>query len=470
MRSSLSTAEHGVWTRPPAYLRAMRSARFAVPLLAASLVAISRSAAQLTSQPRAQQVAQAPCPDGVAAGSRCLTGRDSLGAYFWLVMPAAWNRTLVVHAHGGPELGEPKQSRASEDLTRWSIWTRAGYAYAGTGYHEAGVAVHSAAADLERVRLLFVREFGAPTHTILHGQSWGASVAAVAAESYPTANGRLPYDAVLLSSGVLGGSSQSYDFRFDLRVVYQAVCGNHPRADEPTYPLWVGLPLTATLTRAQLATRVDDCTGVRLDASQRTPQQQRNLDDILGVTHIPERSLIAHLNWGTWHFQDIVFRRLGGRNPFTNDGVRYVGSHDDAALNARVFRTRADSAARADFAADADPQGRIAVPVMTMHGINDPTAFVELESVFRETMRRRGNGARLVQLFSDHDDHSYLSDAQYVTAMHELLQWVKRGTRPTPSRIANQCRVVAAAFMPEVGCRFLPNYTPQPLRQRAAAR
>ncbi len=448
----------------------MAPARLSFPLLAALFASSTPSPAQPIPRPVAQRAAEAPCPDGVATGSRCLAGRDSLGAWFWLAMPPAWNRTLVVHAHGGPELGEPKQARASDDLIRWSIWTRAGYAYAGTGYHEAGVAVHSAAADLERVRQLFVQEFGAPEHTILHGQSWGASVAAVAAETYATANGRGPYDAVLLTNGVLGGGSRSYDFRFDLRVVYQAVCGNHPRADEPAYPLWVGLPLTATLTRAQLATRVDECTGVRLDAARRTPQQQRNLDDILGVVAIPERSLIAHLNWGTWHFQDIVFKRLGGRNPFTNATVAYVGSHDDAALNTRVFRTSADSAARADFASDADPRGRIGVPVLTVHGVNDPTAFVELESVFRDTMRRGGSGEWLVQLFSNDDDHSYLSDAAYVTAMHELLQWVEQGNRPTPSMVASRCRVVAAAFAPEVGCRFLPEYTPRPLDARVRLR
>lgn len=164
--------------------------------------------------------------------------------------------------------------------------------------------------------------------------------------------------------------------------------------------------MTATFTRVQLATRVDECTGVRLDAAQRTPQQQRNLADILSVVRIPERSLIAHLNWGTWHFQDIVFKRLDGRNPFTNVSVNCTGSHDDAALNARVFRTCADSTARAAFAADADPRGRRSVPVITVHGIKDPTAFVELESVFRDTMRRGGSGERLVQLFTNDHDHS----------------------------------------------------------------
>jgi alpha-beta hydrolase superfamily lysophospholipase len=413
------------------------------------------------------QAAPATCPEGVAIGSRCLSGRDSAGAYYWFAIPPQWTGTLVVHAHGGPELGDPKADRVAADLARWSVWTRAGFAYAGTGFHQGGVAVRSAADDIARVHQLFVSQVGAPTRTVLHGQSWGASVAARAAESN---GGRVPYDAVLLTAGVLGGGSQSYDVRFDLRVVYQAICGNHPRADEPSYPLWQGLPLTSTLTRAELANRVDACTGVRKPASERTAQQQRNLQDILGVIAVPESALLSHLNWGTWHFQDIVFRRLGGRNPFGNTTVRYAGSRDDAALNARLFRAAPEPAAQAEFRTDADPVGRIDVPVLTMHGIHDPTAFVEMESVFRETMQRGGSGDRLVQLYTDDREHSYLSEAQYVTAIRALLAWVERGAKPTPAGVAAQCRAIEPVFEPATGCRFLPDYVPRALGSRVPAR
>jgi len=154
-----------------AYRVAMSPARLAFPLLA-TLLAGSTSLAAQTVQPVAQPAAEAPCSEGVLAGTRCLARRDSLCAYFWLAMPPTWNRTLVVHANGGPELGQPKQGRASDDLTRWSIWTRTGSGYAGTGYYVAGVSVHSAAADLETVRRLFVTAFSAPKLTIVHGQSW----------------------------------------------------------------------------------------------------------------------------------------------------------------------------------------------------------------------------------------------------------------------------------------------------------
>ena len=203
------------------------------------------------------------CPTGLPAGTRCLGGRDSAGAYYRIAIPAGWQGDLVVHAHGGPTLGAPQAERVDEDLQRWSVMLRAGYAWAGSSFRQGGVAVLSAAEDTERLRRLFVDHVGTPRYTVLHGQSWGASVAARAAERYGNASPgqREPYDAVLLSSGVLGGGTRSYDFRLDLRAVYQALCHNHPRDDEQAYPLWQGLPAAASLTRAQLTRRVNECLG-----------------------------------------------------------------------------------------------------------------------------------------------------------------------------------------------------------------
>lgn len=60
--------------------------------------------------------------------------------------------------------------------------------------------------------------------------------------------------------------------------------------------------MDAKLTRAELAERVDACTGVRKPVAQRTEQQKANLATILNVIRIPEGSLIGHLNWATWLF------------------------------------------------------------------------------------------------------------------------------------------------------------------------
>ncbi|WP_284619174.1 alpha/beta hydrolase [Aquabacterium humicola] len=404
------------------------------------------------------------CPAGLPATVRCLGGRDRAGAFYLIAMPADWNGRLVVHAHGGPFLGAPTAKRIEDDLTRWAIVPRAGYAWAGSSFHQGGVAVRSAAEDTERVRGLFIRHVAKPKLTLLHGQSWGASVAAKGAETYTAGQ---PYDGLLLTSGVLAGGTRAYDMRLDLREVYQVLCRNHPRPDEAAYPLWMGLPEGSTMTTAELAKRADECLGLGRPAAQRTPEQAQKLKTIVDVLHIPERAVMGHLNWATFHFQDIA-RRSGGKPVFGNVDARYRGSADDATLNAAVARTATDAAALARFADDTDPTGRIPVPVLTVHGIHDPTAFVEMQHTFAQTMAAAGRGDALVQTFTDDHEHSYLSDATYVALLDALVRWVETGAKPTPQQVSDGCRRAQAAF--PSSCRFVPDYRPSPLDTRVTPR
>ncbi len=423
-------------------------------------------------EPASREVAPVSeaCPAGMPADARCLRGIDSMGAHFIIAIPAQWNQVLVVHAHGGPPL-EAKRSRADEDAKRWAITVKAGYAWAASVYRQGGVAARSAAEDTERVRRIFVQHVARPRLTILHGQSWGAAVAARGAEMYTTSAagraGRSPYDGVLLTSGVLAGA-RSYDFRLDLRVVYQHFCGNHPRADEPQYPLWMGLPPGNPLTPAELTRRVEECLGGRGAGAKPTPEQARKLKAIADTIRVPESSVGAHLRWATFHFQDIVQKRTGGANPWSNERVRYQGSGDDEALNAKAPRYRADPAAAAAFFADMDGDGRIAVPVLTAHAIGDPTAMVEFSSAFRERMRRGGSEARLVQSFTDDKEHSYLADPDYPALFAELVDWIDHGRKPTPASVAQRCKAMEATFGP--GCRFRTDYQPPSFESRVPAR
>ncbi|OAK67012.1 hypothetical protein A3K87_05230 [Variovorax paradoxus] len=419
----------------------------------------------------------AACPSPVREGTRCYTGEDGAGALYWIAIPGGWannaNRVLVMHAHGGPETGPPKLERSEEDLKRWAVTVKAGYAWAGSTYRRGGYGVTMAAEDTERLRQIFVRHFGQPHRTLLHGQSYGAGVAAKAAELYAPAGGaKSPYDGLMLTSGVLGGGNSAYDFRLDLRVVYQYVCHNHPKPDEPQYPLWMGLPLDSKLTRADLAARVKECTGVGLPAAQRTPEQAARLKTILSVVKIQERSLLGHLTWATWLFQDLVQKRLGGRNPFGNIGAVYSGSADDAALNAGVLRYAADPQAKGALAADSQPTGRTSLPTVGLHAIDDPTAFVELESSYRRIRDAAGTGSLLVQSFSSEREHSYLSDSEYPALFAALLDWIDKGEKPTPEGLAQRCRALMPRFDTDGrnGCHIQPQWQPPALESRVPSR
>lgn len=410
-----------------------------------------------------------PCPQGVGEKVRCYNGQDSQGAFYWIALPERWNQVLVIHAHGGPDTSPPTLLRPQDDLKRWAVLVKEGYAWAGSSYRRGGYGVTMAAEDTERLRQIFVANFGAPQRTLLHGQSYGGAVASKAVELFATSeNGKSPYDAVLLTSGVLGGGVNAYNFRLDLRVVYQYYCHNLPRKEEPAYPLWMGLPADMKLNKEELVARVDECTGWSQPREKRTTEQQRKLDNIVHVLKIPEEALVGHLMWSTLLFRDVVQQRLQGKNPFGNVGVVYHGSDDDVMLNKQVLRYQSDPQAIADLEKDSLPSGNIPVPVLTLHSINDPTAFVELETKYRQLVTAAGHGNRLVQVFADEKEHSYLGDPYYPELFAAMRDWLDKGVKPTPQRVADSCQQHA----PAVGgkCRIVTSYQPASLESRVPPR
>lgn len=394
-----------------------------------------------------------PCPASVGQGVSCLSGRAADGAWYVIAMPAQWNRKLVVHAHGGPRTGDPEAADPLEDLDRFSVMVRQGYAWVGSTYRRGGYGVRMAAEDVDESRRIFWARFGKPDRTILHGQSWGGNVAAKAAELYALdADGGANYDGVLLTNGVLMGGTAAYQFRADLRAVYQYYCRNHPSAEDGAYPVWQGLPAGARMTRAELRRRIVACTGLGESMRDRTADQSRRLRDILAVTGIREDELVAHMNWATFLFQDLVQLRLGGRNPFDNSRTVYSGASDDAALNAGVERFAADPAAVARLAYDADLSGLIVAPTVTLHALHDPTVSFSAEAAYRQTVARAGRSQLLVQAATDEDQHSKLQDGGYLTALRALEGWLDTGVRPDPATFQTRCLAENAAD----SCRFVP--------------
>lgn len=407
----------------------------------------------LAAQPVSSAPAPIACPDSVGQGVRCLSGRDETGAWYVAAIPSDWNRTLVVHAHGGPRTGTPEREDPLDDLDRFSMMVRAGYAWIGSTYRRGGYGVRMAAEDVDNSRRIFWREIERPDRTVLHGQSWGGNVAAKASELYALSpEGEAQFDGVLLTNGVLAGGTRAYEFRADLRAVYQFYCRNHPAPQDTPYPVWAGLAPDSGLTRAELRDRINACTGVGRPADERSPDQQRRLDDITHVIGITPDTLVSHMTWATFLFQDLVQTRLNGGNPFDNSNTIYRGSSDDQALNAGVERFRADPDAVARLAWDSDLSGLIAVPTLTVHALHDPTVAFEHEALYAETVARAGRAHLLVQTATDEDQHSLLSAPQYVALLQALQSWMETDERPAAPQIHDRC--LALAERPQ-DCRFV---------------
>lgn len=419
-------------------MKLRRALAFVTGLAAAMLQPVSVSA-EKSANPTQQSIL--PCPAKLEQIATCYSGQDTNGAWILTAIPRQWNQILVVHAHGGPRLGQPKADDSVEDLERFALMVRQGYAWTGSTYRRGGYGVRMAAADVDESRVLFWEQFGKPRLTILHGQSYGGNVAAKLAELSSTdVEGNRHFDGVLLTNGVLWGGTRAYGFRADLRAIYQYYCRNHPRPDEPQYPVWQGLPRDSKMSRAELERRFNACTGADLPEAKRSIEQKSRLNGIIGATLISEDQILRHLEWATFTFRDLVHERLAGRNPFDNSQTVYHSSGNDRALNRGVERFTADPQAVAQLAYDSDLTGLIAVPTVALHWRDDPIVSAEADIHYEGVIAHRGFSKLFVRLVSASGTHSRLPDPDLMAALGALVDWIDQGVAPDSQLIAARCK------------------------------
>ena len=428
------------------------------------LIAVVFSALPAFAQDKAAPDAKA-CPSAVAAIAVCYSARHPSGAYLLAAMPRNWNGHLVVFAHPGPYLVPPRLDSAEADLAKYSIAVKLGFAWVVSTFRREGYGVQMAVADTEDARKFFVERIAKPSRTLLHGASYGGLVGAKLIEAHAkNPDGTAAYDGAFFNSGLVLGSPLGYEFRVDLRAIYQYYCKSLPRPEEPQYELWMGLPADLKFSLRELQANVDECTGVGKPAGERSDRQKENLKAIVGVMGIEERELVRHMQAATLSFRDIVERVTKGRNPFSNAGVQYKGTADDAALNRDVARFTADPAAVADLKADGQPTGALPVPVISIHSINDPRVVVEAQSAYRGYVETAGSLDRLVQAYTDEHDHNAQSAPELGAAFETLMQWAEKGTKPTPQTMLAACERLRATY--DGPCRYRPGYEPKPYSTR----
>jgi hypothetical protein len=275
---------------------------------------------------------------------------------------------------------------------------------------------------------------------VLHGQSYGGNVVAKLAElAALDDDGHPKYDGVMLTGAAVGRRIETYNKLIDLRVVYQYYCRNLPRPDEDQYPAWLGLPRQSTMSREEVAVRVNECTGADLPASARTPQQSRNLAEIINVTGEKAANLTDRMELTAVRFQDVINNFLEGAHPFDNTTRRYRGSSDDEALNKGVERFAGTSQARDRLAYDSDVHGGLVLPTITLQARYDPVVDYRGQAHYRDVVAHAGQSHLLLQLLTSEKVHSKLSDSEYLAILSALADWIEKGQRPTVADVWQRC-------------------------------
>lgn len=401
--------------------------------------------------------ATATCPAGMpAVPITCYRGQSPSGADYVIAMPQNWNGTLILFNRGATPV--PLDSARVFGPAR--LLLADSVAVAATAYRSATPLARAAAEDVQQLRRVFAANLGEPRRVVVSGVSFGGLVTALCAEIYRTFHG------AFAGCGLLAGGPRSYHPLLDIRVIYQFYCRNLPRAGEPQYDLFLGQG-TPPLSVAEVRSRVNECTGISLPAAPRSAQQSQNLANILNVVRIPENYLLTNLEAANVLLGILVRDVMAGRNPVSNMGVTYSGSTDDAALNSGVARYAADAGAAARLAAD-DPTGRVSIPVVTLHAIDDGRAYVENEAAYRAAFQRAGTLPLLFQAYTNQGGHCQFTQPETLAMYSVLLNWIDTRSPPTQQELMAVCERYRTRFGGM--CRFNATFQPAALETRMYSR
>lgn len=380
------------------------------------------------------------------------------GFEYNISVPANWNGTLLVYAHGygegrSPALLAPLSADVNALLTQGFALAAARYAGAVPmpGLGPAGWQVKEGIQNTAALTAAFRDMVGQPLRTILWGNSMGGLITLALIEKHPGL-----YDGGIALCAGGAGTSRRFDQNLDLALAYATVFGWNPQWGTPG-DLRDDLNMLNEVLPHIMA--------------QMTPAKKPLWEFIRRVNRIPLDSYYPPRNdrLMTLYFAFAVRteyeRRAGGAMVENVSRVYTLTDADRAALiamgvdadgylaqmNADANKFAPDRNARNNAEHYYDPTGRITRPVLTMHTTGDPLATPNHETAYFNTVKGQGLTGLLVQQFTtgnaQGNAHCTFTAAQDSAALGAMMHWLDTGTAPDQS------------FFPTT-LGFVPDYDP----------
>ncbi len=397
------------------------------------------------SQPVSFQIADCDCVEGRAAG----------GSSFLLATPREWNGDLVVWSHRSNPFGIKEVENFGRLAQRQFDQ---GYALATTSYSVTGWPLFKSKRDLEKVYSTFAARFGEPANVYIAGESTGALVALAAVETADLGN----LVGALAMCGPLAGAP-NWEGTLDLRLAYDALCSEAPRAVIPGGPK--GLPGPTDLTEADIAAAVNICTGVDERRPDRTVEQKQRLRQLVELAGITNEGLQEAMRHATFDLADLVRdrKKLKGLLPVGNVGVDY----GTPVLNTTIQRASPDPGARAKLERFQQLTGEVGeTRVISLHTTLDPVYYVENQTEYSALAPAENLTLGIVQ--ESTASHCGFEEAEELAAWRALAIWAEGGAKPKPKNLQSRCNGLKSTL--GGSCRFEARPKLDPLDSRILAR
>ena len=351
-----------------------------------------------------------------------ITGTVADGSLFEFDVPANWNGSLVVYAHGifDPQaaLVLPSQDTASDFHLVLAELLHRGYAVASSSWSSNGYAVKDGVERTHQLSGLFVSRVGLPNRTLLLGKSLGALVITKIVEKYPG-----QYNGVLATCGPLGGGTPEVKYLADERILFDFFFPGVLQGDAfhtPTVDFSPGGPAFNQVFAALVVGFAD----FRTQQFFATANLQVNPFD--PPNQIPTEIITSGLTGAGFsaRFTNDLLNHTHGHIPYDNTQVVYSGSANDAALNAGVERFTSSPDAVQYLETYYDPNGQLQLPFLTLHTIADPEIPFFHEALYAARVNAAGAADHLVQQSVTRYGHCNFKVAEIMNSFDALANWV----------------------------------------------
>lgn len=376
------------------------------------------------------------------------------GVPYRIRVPANWNGTLLIYAHGYGETGIPPAPPVLTPLpSDVDTLLARGFALAASRFSSAvtmpgmatqgGFQVKEGMQNTVALTGAFNDLVGRPQRTIIWGKSMGGLITLGAIEKFPGL-----YDGAIALCSTAGGSPRRWDQALDLTLAYAVAFGWNPQWGTAGYireDLNVVTEVLPHIQTQMVPAKKGLWEFVRL--VNRMPSDSYYINPDTTPGSMPLRLLTLYFGFQVRAELEsraggAIAENVGRVYTLSDQDKAYLlttyGLHADpllAAMNANTFQS--DRNARNYLEHYYNPSGRMTRPVLTMHTTGDALATPNHESAYRATVEQAGTSDLLVQVFTTGNGfangHCTFTSAQDIAALDAMIFWLDNGVRPDAS-------------------------------------
>lgn len=349
------------------------------------------------------------------------------GAPYRIRVPAQWNGTLLLWAHGYTRAIPPEAAPFGKPFE--DALLSMGYALAGSAFRNDGWAVEEGTHDSLRLARFFASTVAPPQYTIIWGASMGSGVVLASIEHHRNA-----YDGAVALCSMGAGGPRGWDDMLDFSLAYDVAFG------------WPSSWGEVGDVRDDIVFATDVLPIVLGQFA--SPTAFGRFEFVRLVSGRPFADFYSGANWlGTVMYFAIEGRaevevRAGG--PVAeNVGHAYslsvpekmylssLGVDADALLadmNSTTITARPN--ARHYVEKYVDPDGEPRGPMIMMHTTTDGLLLPEHQRAYLETAADAGFSDDVLGVYADAVGHCAFRPEQLITSVVAIDAWVRTGIRP----------------------------------------